>query len=94
MEPMLHIIFQPRTIDVVENTGGRWPFQAGIISKSNIPPRLVTGKRLAGAFFSAIGPFSTPFMLVNRLHHVQIVKKPHSARHSNAVEADLRHRAS
>ena len=64
VESMLHIIFHPPTIDVVEKTGGRVPFQAGMISKLNIPPKPGTGKRLA---------FSTPFMLVHPLHHVRIV---------------------
>ena len=73
VEPMLHIIFHPRSIDVVEKTGGGVPFKTGMISKVNIPPGLGTGKRLAGAFFAAMGPFSTPFMLVHPLLHVQIV---------------------
>ena len=73
VESMLHIIFHPRTVDVVEETGGRVPFQADMISKFNIPPRLGTGKRLAGAFLVAIGPFSTPFMLVDPLQHIRIV---------------------
>ena len=44
-----------------------------MIPKFNIPPRLGTGKRLAGTFCAAIGPFSTPFMLVHPPHHVEIV---------------------
>ena len=73
MESVLHITFHPRTVDVVDKTGGGVPFQAGMISKLNIPPRLGTGKRLAGAFFAAIGPSSTPFMPIHPLHHVGIV---------------------
>ena len=73
VESMVHIIFHPRTVDVVEKTWGAVPFQAGMISKVNIPLRLVSGKRLAGAFFAANGPVSTPFMLVHHLHHVRIV---------------------
>ena len=73
MESMLHIIFHPRTVDVVEKTGGGVPFLAGMITKFNIPPRLGTGKRLAGVFFAVIGPFSTPFMLLRPLRHVRIV---------------------
>ena len=73
VESMLHIIFHPRTVDVVAKTGSGVPFQAGMISKFNIPPRLRTGKSLAGAFFAAIGPFSTPFMPVHPLHHIRIV---------------------
>ena len=72
MESMLHIMFHPRTVDLVDETGGGVPFQAGRITKFNIPPRLGTGKGLAGAFFAAIGPLSTPFMLVQPLHHVRI----------------------
>ena len=73
LESMLQIIFHPPAVDVVEKTGGGVPFQAGMISKFNILPRLGTGKSLAGAFFADIGPFSTPFMLVHPLHHVRIV---------------------
>ena len=73
VESMLHYIFHPRTIDVLEKPGGGVPFQAGMISEFYIPPRLGIGKRLAGAFFVAIGPFSTPFTLVHPLHHVRIV---------------------
>ena len=73
MESVLHIIFHPTTVDIVEKTCGGVPFQAGMISIFNIPPRLGTRKRLAGAFFAAIGALSTPFMLHNSLHHVQIV---------------------
>ena len=73
VETMLHNIFHPRTADVVENTGGGVPFQAGMITKFNIPPRFSTGKRLTGAFFAAMGPSSTPFMLVHPLHQVRIV---------------------
>ena len=70
VESMLHIIFHPRTADVVEKTGGAVPFQAGMISKSNIPARLSTRKRLAGASFAALAPLPTPFMLVHPLHHI------------------------
>ena len=73
VESMLHIIFHPPTVDVVEKTCGGMPFQVGIILKLNIPRRLGTGNRLAGAFVGAISPFSTPFMLVHPLHHLPIV---------------------
>ena len=72
VESMLHIVFHPCTVDVVEKTGGGVPFQAGMITKFHIPPRLGTGKRLAAAFFAAIGPFSTSSTLVHPLHHIQI----------------------
>ena len=72
VESMQHIIFHPRTVDVMEKSGSGVPFQAGMISKFRIPPRLGTSKRLAGAFFAASGPFSTPFMLVQPLHHIRI----------------------
>ena len=70
---MLHVVFHPRTVDVVEKTGCGVPFQAGMIWKLNIPPRLDTGKRLAGAFLAALCPFSTPFMLVHPLYQVGII---------------------
>ena len=42
VESMLHIIFHPRTVDVLKKTGDVVPFQAGMIRKFNISPKLGT----------------------------------------------------
>ena len=94
VESMLYITFHPHTVDVVEKTGGGVPFQVGMISKFNIPPRLGTRKRLAGAFFAAIGPFSNAIHACPPAPRRTNRRESHDALQSSAFGADVNHGAS